>query len=87
MNLCKHVLGCGGRDVSNKAVKVYREKKSRPKLHYESVPNLESWRVVFLVFIGLVQLILGKDDHLAVEIKTMIPGRHNDINTAEASKL
>ena len=62
MNLCVHELGYV-RDVLNEVVKVCSENKSRPKL---SVPNLESWRVVFLVLVGLVKLILGEDDHLAV---------------------
>lgn len=62
MNLCVHELGYV-RDVLNEVVKVCSEKKSRQKL---SVPNLESWRVVFLVLVGLIKLILGEDDHLTV---------------------
>ena len=57
------VLGYAGRDVLTEVVKVYSEKKIRPKL---SVPNLKSWRVVFLVLVGLVKLVLGEDNHLAV---------------------
>ena len=55
------MLGYAGRDVLN--VKVFSEKEIRPKL---SVPNLESWRIVFLVLVGFVKLVLGEDDHLAV---------------------